>query len=286
MKPLSAGLIDNDSLHIRVLYAREGLIDSTWNDQGVCSTYWRYYVNYRDGANVRLHDGTLYGLPSGYVHFVPPWVRIDLVSHREVEHLWAHFDIVGLPGSLIRELFSTPCSLPLDGALKATATLMRSALDHQHACDRPDAIFSVKAAIHCALAQLFLQLPPASLARMVGIMRFDAVIGPALRSIETNLSRPMRVAELARLCNFAQDHFTRVFRREVGQTPGQYILERRVAVAAQKLVLSDASIDLIAEECGFPDRFYFSRVFTKRMGVPPGSYRKANPPPFARTTAP
>ena len=116
---------------------------------------------------------------------------------------------------------------------------------------------------------------------MAGIMHVDAAIGPALRFIEANLGRSMRVDGLARLCGYAQDHFTRIFRREVGQTPGQYILERRVAVAAQKLVLGDATIETIAEECGFPDRFYFSRVFARRMGVPPGNYRKANPPPFA-----
>lgn len=282
MIPLSAGLIDSDSLHIRVLYAREALIDPEWNDRGVCSTYWRFYVNYRDGAHVRLHDGTLYALPAGFVHFIPPWVVIDLVALGPVEHLWAHFDIVGLPGTMIRDLFARPQSLPWTGACEATAAVMRQALNHPQARERPDAIFAVKAAIHCALSQWFALLPPVSLSRMAGIMRFDAAIGPALRYIEANLGRPMRVEALARLCNFAQDHFTRVFRREVGQTPGQYILERRVAVAAQQLVLSDATIDVIAEDCGFPDRFYFSRVFTRRMGIPPGSYRKANPRPFAR----
>jgi len=283
MHQTSPGAVEEDSLHVRVLYAAEMLIDEEWDEQGVCSTYWRYYVNYRTGPAVRLHDGTRYELPPGFVHLIPPWVRIDLLGGHGAQHLWAHFDIVGLPGGIVREVFATPASLPLSGALKATAEAMRQALDQPQARVRPDAIFSIKAAIQCALAVLFAGQSELNQARISAVTRFDAAIGPALRQIATDLHRSISVPELARACGYAPDHFSRLFRAEVGQTPAQYILECRVALAAQQLVLSDCSIDAIAEACGFPDRFYFSRVFTKRMGVPPARYRRAQPSPLTRS---
>ncbi len=85
----------------------------------------------------------------------------------------------------------------------------------------------------------------------------------------------MRVAALARLCSQAPRTISAACSPPPSaRTPGQYVLERRVALAAQRLALSADAIDEVASTCGFPDRFYFSRVFAKRMGAPPAAYRK------------
>ncbi len=140
--------VDHDGLHIRVLLATFVNIGSWWNSIGMCNPYWRYYVNYRDGAAVRLKDGSLYALPSGQVHLIPAWVRIDLVNDRPIHHLYAHFDIVGCPGTVIRELFTRPTSFRFDPALEATSAAMRALLSDPAAQNRADALFAAKAAIH------------------------------------------------------------------------------------------------------------------------------------------
>jgi AraC-like DNA-binding protein len=60
----------------------------------------------------------------------------------------------------------------------------------------------------------------------------------------------------------------------VNQTPAQYIVERRVKTAAQHLLFSDNSIERIATESGFGNRFYFTRVFSRHVGTSPVAYRK------------
>jgi AraC-like DNA-binding protein len=270
--------VDSDWFHVRTLTAHENSLSAWWREKSVCSTYWRYYVNSCDGASVRLHaDGSVYALPAGAVHFVPAWVRFDLLPPPQpVRHLYAHFDIVGLPGTLVREIFDRPATLPFDQILRATSAAMREAVTVPSASTA--AQFAVKAAIHAALAQLIARLPPVRAARLSSALRPDSPLAPALRHIEADPTKPLRVAALARLCGFAEAHFARRFRAELGQSPGQYLLERRVAIAAQRLLLSDDSIETIADVCGFPDRFYFTRVFTRRMGVPPAAYRLAQPP--------
>jgi len=77
------------------------------------------------------------------------------------------------------------------------------------------------------------------------------------------------------MCHSSVDHFIRVFKQWTGQTPAQYILDTRVKAAAHELLFTDGSIDSIAEETGFRDRFYFSRVFKRRMGLAPAEYRNS-----------
>lgn len=70
------------------------------------------------------------------------------------------------------------------------------------------------------------------------------------------------------------DHFGRVFRAYLGHTPAQYVLERRIAAATQELAFTGASLEQIAERLGFANRFHLTRMFTRRMGVPPAAYRR------------
>ena len=96
----------------------------------------------------------------------------------------------------------------------------------------------------------------------------------AVDHIERNLATDLSAAVLARVCGFSEGHFARVFREELGQTPARFVLDRRIAHAAQRLVFTGDTIEAIAEDTGFADRFHFSRVFAKRMGLPPARYRK------------
>ena len=51
--------------------------------------------------------------------------------------------------------------------------------------------------------------------------------------------------------------------------------EQRLEVATQRLLFTEESIEQIAVETGFNNRFYLSRVFTRKIGIPPADYRKS-----------
>ncbi len=76
------------------------------------------------------------------------------------------------------------------------------------------------------------------------------------------------------------DYVRKLFKRETGITPHEYLLSERMQLA-QKLILSGISnrysaysVSQIAEACGFSEPLYFSRVFKKYFGVSPSEYGK------------
>lgn len=76
---------------------------------------------------------------------------------------------------------------------------------------------------------------------------------------------------------YCTDHMRRLFRRETGKTPHEYLTELRMKNAKKLLIsrkISNYTINEIAAFSGFRDAAYFSRTFKKTTGVSPAEYRE------------
>jgi AraC family transcriptional regulator len=91
--------------------------------------------------------------------------------------------------------------------------------------------------------------------------------------IHAHLESELSVSALARIVDLGTDHFIRSFRRSMGVTPHQYVLQCRIARAKALLVRPRASIKRVAMQCGFPDPSHFIKVFRRITGVTPALYR-------------
>jgi AraC family transcriptional regulator len=102
---------------------------------------------------------------------------------------------------------------------------------------------------------------------------------PRLRSvlefIAANLHRDLTLDEIAKQLRLTPFHFAREFRNTTGQTPYQYVLDQRIALAKQLLRLRTRSVQEIAYEAGFNSPAHFVRAFHQRVGTTPGAWRNS-----------
>jgi AraC-like DNA-binding protein len=88
-----------------------------------------------------------------------------------------------------------------------------------------------------------------------------------------NLSRPIGVADMARVARLSRYHFSRKFGNAQGESPGRFLTRLRLDEAVRLLSRGESSVKDVAEQCGYPDANYFCKVFRRSFGVSPGSMR-------------
>ena len=95
----------------------------------------------------------------------------------------------------------------------------------------------------------------------------------AIKELEST-HNDVSVASIAKSYGITVSHFIRSFKSIYGITPNEYRQNHRISQATNLIKMTNLSIQDIANQCGFCDPLYFSRIFKKRVGVSPLKYRK------------
>lgn len=101
-----------------------------------------------------------------------------------------------------------------------------------------------------------------------------AEISAAQAYFSEHYREPIDIGVYAAERHFTVGWFIHEFRRYVGVTPLQYVIDLRVARARELLAHSDCPVAQVASLVGYDNPLYFSRIFRARMGISPLQYRK------------
>lgn len=94
-----------------------------------------------------------------------------------------------------------------------------------------------------------------------------------LEYIQAHLEQDIRLLDLASLTGMSQYHFCRLFKRSMGVTPHQYVLQQRIERAKQLLKQTDVAIADIALMCGLKNQSQLTTLFRRSVGTTPRSFR-------------
>lgn len=92
--------------------------------------------------------------------------------------------------------------------------------------------------------------------------------------LHKNYGQAISVKAMAEKMHMSSSALYPLFKKYTGHSPLEYLNDYRLAVASVLLLNSNRPVCEIAQEVGFHDAFYFSRLFSKKYRVSPIRYRK------------
>ncbi|MFC5470506.1 response regulator [Cohnella suwonensis] len=103
----------------------------------------------------------------------------------------------------------------------------------------------------------------------------EEVVRAVQQFLKSNFANELNLEGISRQFNFNPSYLTKIFIKHAGEPPSKYLITLRIG-EAKRLLESEKSwsVKEIGERVGYPDPYYFSRIFKQVTGVTPREYRK------------
>lgn len=92
--------------------------------------------------------------------------------------------------------------------------------------------------------------------------------------LEENYHERINLDQLSEMFYINKFYLTRLFREQFGISVNNYLIKLRVEQAKMLLLSSNLSVEKIGFECGIGNANYFSKIFKRMEGMPPGEFRR------------
>lgn len=276
-----------EQLHLITLNVGLARHHADWNWKDVSSPFARIFYVVEGSADLLMPDG-VHPLKPGHMYFVPPFTTHGYRCDSRFVHYYLHiyedapdssgfleewtFPIEVEGGELERLLFERLCHLnphmvlpqsdPTSYDNEPTLTQNITRNRQRTFCNRVES--------RGIIFQLFSRFLKDAVR---GNLDIDERIWQTVVEIRRNIFRAISLDALANTANLSKDHFIRLFKKEIGCTPQQYINQKKVEQAQLVLMTEDIPVKSLAYRLGFEDPSYFCRLFRQRTGYTPSQYR-------------
>lgn len=225
-----------------------------WDLENLIDPYWRLYCPVEGKAVVTFKEQETELVP-GQMYLIPPRTMFSSHNPEPFTKWYVHFvlgrsDLLSVPG-----VYSQPTD---DIALQYLERLA-------NAKGEPYNWEPAGLVIH-ALGNL----PNEAWTDQT----LDRRVEKAMEFLQSNLSRKINADDAARAAGVSVRNLNHLFRSQVRMAPMSVLLNYRLDRACHLLRHTDQSIEQVAENCGFPNRYYFSRMLKQHRGISPAAYRK------------
>jgi len=233
-----------------------------------------YLIKYTaSGEGTLEYGGQSVPLPAG--HFF--WIDCEpSQSYRTSDPagdwrvLWVHF--YGAGCAYFHEQFLSATGGRSDAALPADSpvpALLQAILElYGKGCHGPDADLRAAALLTTIMSECVSAASRRSDSAATGSVR------EARDFLLLHYAEPVTLDVLAHRLSLSKYHLQKMFRRQIGQTPNEFLNALRLNHAKEYLRATDEPVARIAEAVGFENASYFIRRFKRHEGVTPAVYRR------------
>jgi AraC-like DNA-binding protein len=262
MKNMNHEIINVKAPAIEILICRRDIIDD-WNFSNRHSPYWRLYRTYNDVAYVCVNGEQIH-LQNGEIYLIAPETYFDTKTiDGQLDKFYIHF----IAGETFANCSNFFCRLPHSQALMAIIEIASQRLLNR--------TIDYHLQLNCtAIVSMALDLLPKKYLR--SFENIEDKLIKIWRLIQDNPNVSYSNKNLANMAMMSESAFNHKFNSSFGISPLHFALEQKIRKASLMLLNGTQSIPEIAEECGFCDRYYFSKIFKKRRNISPAKYRQSH----------
>lgn len=277
-----------EQMHPLVLNVGLAVHNADWNWKNVNSPFTRLYYVTEGSAQIELPDG-IYTLSPKHMYFIPAFTIHTNICKSNFVHYYLHiyedhysdndwldhwkFPVEIEATDLDLALFKRLCEINPHMTLQKSdpttydnnPTLMQNLIKNRQRafCDKVES----RGIVFQLLSRFFKQ-------GQSKIEMEDNRIAKTVLYIRKHLNKAIELEKLAEISCLSKDHFIRLFKKELGTTPLQYINQKKIEKAQLLLITEELAVKEIAFQLAFDDYSYFNRLFKKTTGVTPQEYRR------------
>lgn len=252
-------MLDYYNPNVRVLLCRR--CSAKWKRcYSFGDPFWRLYWHPNSGVEINC-EGEVFKLSSDKIFLISPETKFGPNEKKTFEQFYIHFEADVPYDSCKPGVYEYPAD---DYVLDMIRALSETSIEYPN-LNRGPALLALTIC-HIMLCKI----PENLLSKNFTSKRIIQITKYMNNHFLENISNET----LAGIVNMNKSSFARFFKSQTGISPQQYICERRIRRACVLLKYSEFTIDDIAEQTGFKDRYYFSRVFKKNRGISPGAFRR------------
>lgn len=270
-----------------LLNAGYELVRTEWNYRNVCSPFTRLYYVTEGHGRIVTKAGVIEMRP-GYMYMVPAFMEHSNECDSFMGHYYIH--IYEYEPSPITDRWNFPAGLAasdcdrmvFERIVAENPSASLSETDPRLYDNNDMLAYTISSVRRRSLASRVMTSGLVSILMSRWISEgqpADEVTHPgvaeAMLQVRRDIAGRHSTSEMARVARLSDDHFIRLFRKETGMTPQQYVVRQRMRVAQTRLVTERTSVKAIAIDLGYDDCNYFIRQFRRHVGTTPAGYRKA-----------
>jgi AraC-like DNA-binding protein len=262
-------------------------MNADWNWKAIYSPFARFYY-VKDGSAVTRIEGKTYRLEPGHLYLTPPFTLHDDECDSYFSLYYIHFYEKVTNKESIFDKYSFPIGIKaseLDYAL--TRRLMEVNPGRELRYLDPELYDNIptfaeyvarnnRMPAHAIIeTQGILNQLIAKFLEKAGIKteKKDCRINKCLQYIHENLDKNITVNDLSSISCLSEDHFIRLFKKDMNCTPVKYINLKKIEKAQLLLLTTNMQVRDIAMEALIENISYFNKIFKQHTGKTPCQYR-------------
>lgn len=276
-----------ESFNLQMLNVGFAQHDGDWNWQDIDSPFTRLY--YVKGGTAKLHlPNGVQVLRPGHLYMVPAYTVHSYECDSMFCHYYLHVYEAFKKEVDVFELYDFPAEVEARPGDEALFAEMCQAHPEARLLDSDPSSYDnntnfadyVKRYNQMALWEK-MQIRGATLMLLSRFMEHavpkrwtsNERLSHVLAYIHKSISDDIDVTHLAEVACITRPYLIRLFKRELGLSPLQYINKKKVERAQLMLLTEECSVKEVAYSLGFSDHSYFIRMFKKTTGTTPREYR-------------